>query len=402
MTPEQLALIQDILDTVISVTELIPKLKVYLDVSDYHEIIMEFNNSHMILIHNNELNQDAISKILTGMEDELSIICADMQDSLELQKINWHLFSPILKYVPKHLDEFINDIPFLELSRYMCDQSKLIQNILSFCSVSKINDIKIFNLYNDKDIHRKWQEIRDIKIGLCFGLSSLFLTCSFISDRQLNKAIIGKEDDLRWFYRCVILLQLAHYNYSLEQQQDITRFISLIIHLQNSKMVSGISNCIYSSKTPVPRDMIMQREHFDNIEFSGNNFLAFDYTRVYNEEFRNFITNSKCDLYIQIGIVKSARRRHAVCLHKNASGVFTFYDPSKNVQNIALNSDYDFMLFKRNCLGIKEEKDIYFVTLGESKPKLQFDLNKSETKLPALTIVDSPTDSQKKRLRFRY
>lgn len=345
--------------------ELIPTLKKYIDVSDHRRFLSRLTQDFIAFCNLEPSKRAAKIPTLVIVNFNLNFLCNDMRNSIHIQTLNKSSFNGILAYSPEMIDTVIKNIPQHALHTYMCRQDKLIINMLAFCSVAKLNGVKIFNLFNDDDIISKWIELSDVKKGLCFGLSSLFLLCSFVSDRQKDKFVSGPEDDLRWFYRCVILLQLNHYEYSTSQKQDITRFISLVLHLQNSKMGAGVADLF--PEIPAPR-ILQQSINFCNTEFSGDNFIAYEYTHSRDAVFMDTLLQAEGPLYIQFGLHDYPNSGHAVSLHRNPAGMFTFYDPSVKVEeNIKLQDEKDFLAFKRRYLVNRQ--DTISVTIGRSRPK---------------------------------
>jgi len=302
-------------------------------------------------------------RINTDLRDIIKYI----EHNISLQRSGYSFFEKLLTSKPTVIDKIIKT-KFTDWRYYICNQDKLIGCILAFCHTATNNKVKIFNFFKEDSLEDIWHEINEITSGLCYGLSSLFLLCSFISDRQNYKTIIVEEDDLRWFYRCIFLLQLGIFDYSYEQKQDITRFISLVLHFQNNVDVTGVSNNIFLNNTP--SDFDKQDFHVINAEFSGANCIAYS---PYNMGI-DFITllckESSSSLYVQFSLGSDkTNSNHSVSLHKNVSGEFTFYDPNLPlpVTKISLRNEDEFLSFRDQYL--EPGYDRFYVVMGQSVPK---------------------------------
>lgn len=261
-------------------------------------------------------------------------------------------------------------------------QNELINRILKFCVEAKIDGENIFSFFTDpsKNDNKYKQEIADFKSGLCFGLSSLFIQSSFISDMQENDKICAQEDDLVWFCKCVTLLKLPNNTLTTEQKLDVARFISLITHFQNSILAPGIALNIFEPNTSFSRGLYTnQAMHFINAEFTGNNALIFNKNGFiinnHNKQadissydtlkkMREFLSESNKPLYLMLRSLMMNNDAylmsgaHMMSLHKNKAGIFTFYDPNNGFSTLKLDAIVDLL-----------SKGSYQAFVGETIPQ---------------------------------
>jgi hypothetical protein len=355
-------------------------LHAIIDVSYYTDMIS--------LISNHPAGTDADEGILTRIIE----ICDALNVDINFQHYSMHLITSLKKYAAisraatitsssSVADSIIDRFEY-PLQNFMCSQGKLIGHIISFCITAKINNEKIFNLFNE-DVVLRWEEIKRFKLGLCYGLSTLFLLCSFISDMKHCKKTSVPEDDLQWFYRCVLLLQLNHHYYSSEELQDLTRFICLVVHFHNEKNVSGASaHIIFDSDSK----QHSYDSHFKNVEFTGDHYISHSVFNEEEKEHMELLFKGVASLYMIFVLETSYNVNHAVSLHKSITGAFTFYDSSADapIVELKLNTKKDFEKFKKEHL----KTNIVKVTLGVHDKKV----------MQQLSSVAS-VEPEKKRLR---
>jgi hypothetical protein len=383
MKQEYKQLLALVLEKIQHANDLIVTLKNYLDVREHKRLVAALTKDYLKLKNSDSLSGEDAFPYLMDVNNVLWDLCEHMKRSICNMRYNEAIFEAISEYLPSRIDTIIKNIPFPKLQVYTCPQGKLIDKIWTFCNSETENNSRIFNLFTEDDLGRKWHEIWSIKKGLCLGLGALFLLCSFISDRQQYKKVTEPEDDLRWFYRCMILLQLRHYNYSIEQKRDLTRFISLVIHLQNDVQAPGVSNNLLRGGID---PTFKQLTAIINAEFNGDHCIEYEYPSIESEDFINTILTTSDCLYINFILVNNNRNipGHSVTLHKNSSGGFIYFDPSHKAIEVQLKSKKDYRLFEQSYF---DDYDKIYVVMGKSSARR------------ADTTLSSP-ESPKKRLRI--
>lgn len=229
------------------------------------------------------------------------------------------------------------------------NQGSLALQIATFCNEAEDNGKKLFAVFteqnHDSSIYN--EELKKFKAGICLGLSALFIQASFITDRQENQKH-EHEDDLSWFFKCVVLLQLPPNSLTSEQKSEVARFISLTLHLHNMKLTPNMSVNLFQEERPTFK--LKQFNHIKNSEFTGNNTLEFD-DRVTNLNFRETLSRMKSDLleerkpaYILL-ILHTERFSHACSLHKDKDGIVTYYDPNIGIMTVKMSNEDDLRTF---------------------------------------------------------
>jgi tetratricopeptide (TPR) repeat protein len=264
-------------------------------------------------------------------------------------------------YDSNEVDKYIANSSLEELQTQTCRQKVLLDHIVNFCTnATNAEGTQIFKIFSTNDrTHAYIEKIKtEFKFGQCLGLSAVFLISSLKNDHQDD----SKEQNmnLRWFFRCMILLQLPHESLSIEQKTDITDFISLVIHLQNNKYPAHINNEGKHIPLDVPHNIYnedndIQFSHIKNIDLLEN------FTIAYSQHTTRFEQHS-LDLLLQPGPkyvffftdtyeVSCYKHRHATCLHKDKNGVCTYYDPSIGVTRVTLENSKDLDIFKQKHLA---------------------------------------------------
>jgi hypothetical protein len=389
MPDECLPLINTIQDNITIAQTLIQELKKFIDVADHEHLIKRIEERLHSLDNILNVAAEDITKLIAISVDVATFV-NELQHSLYAVRFNQHDIKALRAFAPEFIDSAISGATIKTLSQYMCGQFKIIESMLDFCNVARNENGKIFEFFNKNDIESKWLGIRDIKLGVCFGLGALFMLCSFITDMQRYKTVNSPEDDLRWFYRCIVLLQLQPYEYSITQQQDITRFISLVMHLQNSKITCGMDFNVFDSSKEI--SFSQQCSNLFNVTFSGTSHIKYLKGRsIHDASFINFLLNTAEPLYIMFGLHDKLNPGHLVVLLKNSSGEFKFYEPSVGVRDVVLNNELDYLIFKNNYLIANQT--IVSMTLGITCK----DQNKP---LKKRIGTEADPNSTRKRLKF--
>jgi hypothetical protein len=263
-------------------------------------------------------------------------------------------------------------------------QGNLIKKIIEFSKNAKIDDELVLPLFsNSMDLisNNDGSKLDGLRKGICLGLDSLFLFSSFISDMQDESQEQEPRDDLRWFYKCITLLQFPTEILSSEQKHELARFISIVIHLQNTVVFTNLydendSNNNIKTKwyhnisafnivltTPVQdakktenkpptAEKPSQDTHMLNLETTGKHYIDFGGTRQFQtpEELIVALNNSNSPLYIEIDLALKDGG-HAVGLHKNKNGVITYYDPNFGFATVKLSSIEDLEKFVQDHIN---------------------------------------------------
>ena len=255
-----------------------------------------------------------------------------------------------LLYVKDELNLRINEaLPLIPA------QTSVIDKIIAFAKNAKIDDKPTIQ-YN---ITPALEE--EVRRGICNGLASMYLLCSFISDMQQEKEATDEEDDdLHWFCKNIILLHFQHEKLSVEQKKQLGRFIGLLIHQQyNKRLEPDAMNETDNTKFDFSINLI-------TAEFTGQHQLNFD------EQSQIIISNKQSmkqllalaqrdlgqPLYLQIAIYKKHHPSgHMVTLHRDKDNNFHFYDPNGKVKLVKLADEKDAEKFYISLVNMYAEND---------------------------------------------
>lgn len=284
-------------------------------------------------------------------------------------------------------------LEYLKSSLHKISQGRIINRII------KYRDTVVDARGNKtlKDIFKNKNKVR----GLCFGLTNMFLFAAFISDVHdlENQDQKQDKDNLHWFYKCVYLLHsnINFNKFTSKQHEDIVRFIVLVRHFHNSTNLESCDaknnnlfidpNNSESKKRYVRRGSLrLQPNHRDNVEFTGKNILSFDH-EIYEtfskpelDVFKSKISSPE-PLYIDINFsfdveqfvlpyfrtITLRQDWHAVCLHKDKYGKFTYFDPNFGISEIDLSTSEQITKFKHQLLQQYKPDQGLTYTIGTIK-----------------------------------
>ncbi len=271
-----------------------------------------------------------------------------------------------------------NSSSLLELSPQAMD---LAAKVLIFCNqATDANGIKLFSLFGEIDpLEQKSREDK-FKNGLCFGLSHMFLFCSFITDMQdSSKKTAASEQDIEWFKRCIGLLNKPHESLNQTEKGELVEFCSMVMHIHNHKNLAHLGRSIFEEKPKAPSLegklpflSDEQYNHVFNIQFTGQHELQFEpkmgerYDNDSSPVLHGLFATQPGPLYATISLITS-ENTHCVSLYKNKDGKCTFYDPERGFFPVSLNNLNDVIEFKK---WMHDESTIPLL----GKPELGFDV----------------------------
>jgi hypothetical protein len=271
-----------------------------------------------------------------------------------------------------------------ELSSYIADN--LIECGANLCLADQklLTDAIIMFFEKNHNHELTVQEKAAIGSNLSLGLSSQFLNSSFISDMQKTKELTNdeQEDDLRWFCKCIILLLLPYEDLSVNNKQEIDRFINIILHFNNysDDVISPQNIFTFTSDcTSFQRRFI----HVKNSDFTGTNKIDYSYERSVDISHPHF--NILNEMYCLISMngpiyglftLTQETSSHAYALHKDAEGNVSFYDPADGLFSLDLNynslNDFYQNYILSACDKVGLIPNTFNLVIGKPVPKRKY------------------------------
>lgn len=272
-------------------------------------------------------------------------------------------------------------VSFAQHQQFLIKQRNIIASIIAFCEVTDSKGEKVLQILPNPDSDTYKQETERLKMGLCFGLSHMFLAACFITDMQ-DKKPVTDEDDLSNFYRCLLMLTFPE-QLNDAQKQEVANFVGKVLFLHNTgNLPSSIPTRLFNVNDEsfvTDDDPLKQRNHVENQEFTGDNEIFYEEPKDIqlngglDHDFESLLTRNG-PLYVSFRIVTQGAS-HATCLYKDKDGKFSYYDPNEGIEPLTIKNSDDLMSLRIRLTNVisaipNPNKGIYIDPELEITPRI--------------------------------